>query len=76
MADKAHMGAGAITSNVKSDKSLVVIRDLEGDLYPTGCKGGRLMGDLVVCGLQRRPEPRNRHRPAQQHPTSCVRAGV
>ena len=28
---KAHMGAGSITSNVKSDKSLVVVKDPNGD---------------------------------------------
>ncbi len=48
---KAHMGAGAITSNVKSDKSLVVVKDQEGDLYPTGRKKvGALMGDEAEIG--------------------------
>ena len=46
---KAHMGAGSITSNVKSDKSLVVIHaDKE---IPTGIKKvGGLVGDYVEIG--------------------------
>ena len=35
---KAHMGAGSITSNVKSDKTLVVVKAPHGDLYTTGRK--------------------------------------
>lgn len=46
---KAHMGAGAITSNVKSDKSLVVIHNRP-DL-PTGRKKvGAMLGDHVEVG--------------------------
>ena len=72
---KAHMGAGAITSNVKSDKSLVVIRDLEGDLYPTGRKKvGALMGDLVEVGCNAVLNPGNViGRRSNVYPTSCVR---
>ena len=46
---KAHMGAGSITSNVKSDKSLVVIHtDPE---IPTGIKKvGAMLGDFVEVG--------------------------
>ena len=46
---KAHMGAGSITSNVKSDKSLVVIHgDTE---IPTGIKKvGAMLGDFVEVG--------------------------
>lgn len=47
---KAHMGAGSITSNVKSDKSLVVVND-HGTLYPTGQKKvGAMLGDHVEVG--------------------------
>ena len=47
---KSHMGAGAITSNVKSDKSEVVIRGLDRP-FPTGrCKLGAMVGDLVEVG--------------------------
>ena len=46
---KAHMGAGAVTSNVKSDRSLVVIHG-EVDI-PTGIKKvGAMLGDHVEVG--------------------------
>lgn len=46
---KAHMGAGAITSNVKSDKTPVVIHG-EKDM-PTGLKKvGAFLGDFVEVG--------------------------
>ena len=46
----SHMGAGSITSNVKSDKTLVVIKS--GDLrYETGLKKmGAVLGDYVEVG--------------------------
>ena len=47
---KSHMGAGAITSNVKSDKSLVVLRFGE-DRIETGLrKFGAILGDGVEVG--------------------------
>lgn len=47
---KAHMGAGSITSNVKSDKTLVHIKDGGGDM-PTGMKKvGAMLGDNVEVG--------------------------
>lgn len=47
---KAHMGAGSITSNVKSDKSLVVIKTEEGSI-PTGRKKvGAILGNFVEIG--------------------------
>ena len=46
---KAHMGAGSLTSNVKSDKSLVVIHGQEE--IPTGRKKvGAMLGDGVEVG--------------------------
>ncbi len=47
---KSHMGAGSITSNVKSDKTLVVIKNgAEG--METGCKKvGAFLGDYVEVG--------------------------
>ena len=47
---KAHMGAGSITSNVKSDKTLVVVR--EGcEKAETGLKKfGAILGDNVEIG--------------------------
>ena len=47
---KAHMGAGSITSNLKSDKSQVVISML-GEKLPTGRKKlGAILGDNVEVG--------------------------
>ena len=47
---KSHMGAGSVTSNVKSDKSLVVVKN--GDtMIPTGLKKmGAMLGDGVEIG--------------------------
>ncbi len=47
---KAHMGAGSITSNVKSDKTLVVVKD-EKERIETGLKKfGAMLGDEVEVG--------------------------
>lgn len=47
---QAHMGAGSITSNVKSDKSLVAVR-YEGHRIETGLKKmGAVLGDRVEVG--------------------------
>ncbi|NLW11449.1 MAG: UDP-N-acetylglucosamine pyrophosphorylase [Clostridiaceae bacterium] len=47
---KAHMGAGAITSNVKSDKTLVKVRD-NSDIIQTELKKfGAMLGDNVEVG--------------------------
>ena len=47
---KAHMGAGSITSNVKSDKTLVVVREGE-ERAETGLKKfGAVLGDNVEIG--------------------------
>lgn len=47
---KAHMGAASLTSNVKSDKKLVVINN-EGDRIETGRKKvGAILGDRVEVG--------------------------
>ena len=47
---KAHMGAGSITSNVKSDKTLVVVKE-NGTEIPTGLKKfGAMLGDFVEVG--------------------------
>ncbi len=46
----SHMGAGSITSNVKSDKTPVVVKE-EGREYPTGLKKmGAILGDHVEVG--------------------------
>lgn len=47
---KSHMGAGSITSNVKSDKTLVVVKD-KGESIETGLKKfGAMLGDYVEVG--------------------------
>lgn len=47
---KAHMGAGSITSNIKSDRKLVVIKDVD-EKIETGLKKiGAMLGDLVEVG--------------------------
>ena len=47
---KSHMGAGSITSNVKSDKALVKVK-CNGDVLETGLKKfGAMLGDNVEVG--------------------------
>ena len=47
---KSHMGAGSVTSNVKSDKTLVVVKDGK-EQIPTGLKKfGAMLGDYVEVG--------------------------
>ena len=47
---KAHMGAGSITSNVKSDKTLVVIKSAEESIETGRKKVGAMLGDHVEVG--------------------------
>lgn len=47
---KAHMGAGSITSNVKSDKKLVKVHTPEGDIETGIKKFGAMLGDNVEVG--------------------------
>lgn len=49
---KSHMGAGSITSNVKSDKTLVAVKSADGvEVYETGRKKvGAALGDFVEVG--------------------------
>ncbi len=73
---KAHMGAGAVTSNVKSDKSLVVIH---GDRdYETGIKKvGAMLGDFAEIGCNSVLNPGTViGRGSNVYPTSCVRGVV
>ena len=73
---KAHMGAGSITSNVKSDKSLVVIHaDTE---IPTGIKKvGAMLGDFVEVGCNSVLNPGTViGRNSSIYPLSCVRGVV
>lgn len=73
---KAHMGAGSITSNVKSDKSLVVIHC--DPRIPTGIKKvGAMLGDCVEVGCNSVLNPGTViGRNSNVYPLSCVRGCV
>ena len=73
----AHMGAGSITSNVKSDKKLIVIHAKDGDI-PTGLKKtGAFLGDHVEVGCNSVLNPGTViGRGARVYPLSCVRGVV
>lgn len=47
---KSHLGAGALTSNVKSDKSLVSVHGEDGDIETGLKKFGAMVGDNVEVG--------------------------
>jgi len=74
---KAHMGAGSITSNVKSDKTLVVVKG-EDSVIETGIKKvGALLGDYVEVGCNSVLNPGTVvGRYSNIYPTSCVRGVV
>lgn len=74
---KAHMGAGSITSNVKSDKLLVVINN-EGVMIPTERKKvGAMVGDNVEVGCNSVLNPGTViGRFSNVYPLSCVRGAI
>lgn len=74
---KSHMGAGSLTSNVKSDKTLVVVKD-GGQEMPTGLKKfGAMLGDFVEVGCNSVLNPGTVIGPhCSIYPTSCVRGVV
>lgn len=47
---KSHMGAGSITSNVKSDKTLVVVKNGDEKIETGLKKFGAMLGDFVEVG--------------------------
>lgn len=76
---RSHMGAGSITSNVKSDKTLVVVKDKSaGEEIATGLKKfGAMLGDYVEVGCNSVLNPGTvigRH--TNIYPTSCVRGVI
>ncbi len=73
---RSHMGAGSITSNVKSDKTLVVIHG-EAQI-PTGQKKvGAMLGDFVEVGCNSVLNPGTViGRRSSVYPTSCVRGVI
>ena len=74
---KSHMGAGSLTSNVKSDKTLVVVKS-QTEQVPKGLKKfGAMLGDFVEVGCNSVLNPGTvigRH--TYIYPTSCVRGVV
>ncbi|MBO5164710.1 MAG: UDP-N-acetylglucosamine pyrophosphorylase [Ruminococcus sp.] len=74
---KSHMGAGSITSNVKSDKTNVVIKSA-GEELETGIKKiGAMLGDNVEVGCNSVLNPGTIvGRGSNIYPTSCVRGVV
>lgn len=73
---RAHMGAGSITSNVKSDKTLVVIHTRP--QIPTGLKKvGAMLGDYVEVGCNSVLNPGTViGRNSNVYPLSCVRGVI
>jgi len=74
---KSHMGAGSITSNVKSDKTLVVVKNGE-ELLETGRKKfGTMLGDRVEVGCNSVLNPGTVvGRDSIVYPLSCVRGVI
>ncbi|MCI5722991.1 MAG: UDP-N-acetylglucosamine pyrophosphorylase [Erysipelotrichaceae bacterium] len=73
----SHMGAGSVTSNVKSDKNLVTIRDHDEKIETGLKKFGAMLGDYVEVGCNSVLNPGTvigRH--SRVYPTSSVRGLV
>ncbi len=74
---KAHMGAGSITSNVKSDKTLVVIKNDEQQIETKLKKVGAMLGDNVEVGCNSVLNPGTVIcHDSNIYPVSCVRGVV
>lgn len=74
---KAHMGAGSITSNVKSDKTLVVVKSPQGCVETGLKKFGAMLGDNVEVGCNSVLNPGSViGREANVYPVSRVRGYV
>ena len=73
---KAHMGAGSLTSNVKSDKSLVVIHG-EAEIPTNLKKVGAMLGDFVEVGCNSVLNPGTVvGRNSNVYPLSCARGVI
>ena len=74
---KSHMGAGAVTSNVKSDQTLVVVKNGEEKIETGLKKFGAMLGDFVEVGCNSVLNPGTVIGPhSNVYPTSCVRGVV
>lgn len=75
----SHMGAGSITSNVKADKALVAVKDVEtGEMIETGIKKfGAMLGDHVEVGCNSVLNPGTVvGKNSNIYPVSCVRGVI
>ena len=74
---KAHMGAGSITSNVKSDKTLVVVKNEDEKLETGRKKFGAILGDHVEIGCNAVLNPGTVvGRNSSVYPTVCARGVI
>ena len=74
---RSHMGAGSLTSNVKSDKTLVVVKDGKEQIETGLKKFGAMLGDFVEVGCNSVLNPGTVIGPHTTiYPTSCVRGVV
>ena len=74
---KAHMGAGSITSNVKSDKTLVGVKDGKEQIETGLKKFVAMLGDHVEVGCNSVLNPGSViGRETNIYPTSCVRGVI
>ncbi len=74
---KAHMGAGSITSNVKSDKKLVIVKGAQTRMETGLKKFGAMLGDGVEVGCNSVLNPGTVVGPwSNIYPLSCVRGVV
>ena len=73
----AHLGAGAVTSNVRSDKRPVVVHGLTGDVETGRKKVGALVGDGVEIGCNSVLNPGTViGRRTSVYPLTCVRGEI
>ena len=74
---KSHMGAGSLTSNVKSDKTLVVVKNGDEKIETGLKKFGAMVGDFVEVGCNSVLNPGTVvGRNSNIYPLSCVRGVV
>lgn len=74
---KSHMGAGSITSNVKSDKTLVTVKGKDGAIETGLKKMGAMLGDHVEVGCNSVLNPGTViGRNSNIYPTSMVRGVI
>ncbi len=74
---KAHMGAGSVTSNVKSDKKLVIVKNREEKIETGLKKFGAMLGDNVEVGCNSVLNPGTVvGKNSNIYPLSCVRGVI